>query len=537
MTDWQQVYETSEIVAGLIPQLTVRSLRNSDRQEILSRVAGFASDAAAAALHIGKKPFIALKFLERGRGVLATSLEDIRADIVTLEEKYPELANRFASLGEQLGESDQGNYLRKPEEPTWTRPANRRYEMGNDFDNLIAEIREKPEFNDFLNPPNELDTRQAAAHGPIVFLNTSELRCDAILIETHQIRSVPLQDLHLQDIRATLSNGILNSPQVLEWLWHCIADPILRALGFTQRPSENKWPRVWWIPTGLLTKFPIHAAGIYKHGCSDRVLDRVISSYNSSVKAIVTGRRRPVSAFTPHQALLVAMEHTPGSSHLPFAPRETAAVRDLFRIMSVKPLEPGCNKKDILSHLLQCEIFHFAGHGCTDRHDPSKSHLVLEDGQTNPLTVANLLEINLRKHSPFLAYLSACGTGQIHSSRFIDESIHLISGFQLAGFRHVIGTLWEVEDMLCVEMAKMTYEGMRDSGMSDESVAWGLHKAAKVLRDRWLTEQPMARPEDTSVGNAIEVETRDERLPRDVILCDGDITSPPYWIPYIHVGV
>ncbi|KAL4981558.1 hypothetical protein BDW68DRAFT_183374 [Aspergillus falconensis] len=69
-------------------------------------------------------------------------------------------------------------------------------------------------------------------------------------------------------------------------------------------------------------------------------------------------------------------------------------------------------------------------------------------------TVTSLLETNICEHSPFLAYLSARGTGQIKDERFIDESIHLIRAFQLAGFRHVIGTLWNVNAETCMYMAR-----------------------------------------------------------------------------------
>jgi CHAT domain-containing protein len=44
--------------------------------------------------------------------------------------------------------------------------------------------------------------------------------------------------------------------------------------------------------------------------------------------------------------------------------------------------------------------------------------------------------------------------------------IHLVSAFQLAGFRHVIGTLWEVSDPHCVGIAIVIYETLRDEGMT-----------------------------------------------------------------------
>lgn len=111
-----------------------------------------------------------------------------------------------------------------------------------------------------------------------------------------------------------------------------------------------------------------------------------------------------------------------------------------------------------VEHINSCKIFHFAGHGLTNPSDPSKSPLFLEDWETEPLTVARLLEINLQKQTPFLAYLSTCGTVQIKRDELIDEGLHLISAFQLAGFQHVVGTLWEINDKSCVDMAITTYK-------------------------------------------------------------------------------
>ena len=74
ISDWQKAVQASEITIDLIPKLISRSLKNSDKQHILGQVVGLASDTAAAALHAGEEPLVALNFLEQGRGVLAISL-------------------------------------------------------------------------------------------------------------------------------------------------------------------------------------------------------------------------------------------------------------------------------------------------------------------------------------------------------------------------------------------------------------------------------------------------------------------------------
>jgi len=560
ISDWQQACEGSAIAVHLIPQLTARSLENTDKQHILSEVVGLACDATAAALHVEKAPIVALNLLEQGRGILAASLEEMRADMLDLQRRYPKLAAQFVRLRNELEPSFKRNlsFSEENRQPSFQARASQLYVAGQELDELIIKIRKQPGFEDFLLPPTKEEIQAAARSGPIIVINVSEYRCDALLVEQHQIRSLALPNLNSKEIKEKGRREGLKSLKVLAWLWDTVANPILDALEFTQPPSDDNWPHVWWIPTGALSKFPLHAAGRHREGSTETVLDRVMSSYSSSIKAIIHGRRRQrgVQEGTPpalNHALLVAMQDTPQHSRLLSATKEVEALQGLCKSMAFNPIEPGRRKQDIISHLPNCKIFHFAGHGHTDDIDPLQSYLLLEDWGSNRLTVATLLEINLRERSPFLAYLSACGTGEVKEERFFDESVHLISACQLAGFRHVIGTLWEVNDKSCVDMAKITYEGIRDGAMTDESVCRGLHKATRELRDRWLSVPTKARRGSRSVKKvytplaedeigAITISDGDQcdsRLPRKVILCDSDEEDDRllHWVPYVHFGV
>ncbi|KAK2596783.1 hypothetical protein QQS21_006111 [Conoideocrella luteorostrata] len=249
------------------------------------------------------------------------------------------------------------------------------------------------------------------------------------------------------------------------------------------------------------------------------------------------------------------MQDTPHMSNpLPSAPEEVSAVRSFCGSMQIVSVEPRQTKKEVTEHLKNCRLFHFAGHGFTDNTDPSRSLLALRDWRKDPLTVRTLLDMNLHKYMPFLAYLSACGTGQIHEQKFVDESLHLISACQLAGFRHVIGTLWEMDDATCVDVAKHTYGIMGARGITDRTVCLGLHHAARELRDRWVAagKPPLARKwesgeDDKVVDNDFNA-TRKQRGgsptgigQRDVQICDedeeGNSQRPANWVPYVHFGV
>jgi hypothetical protein len=103
----------------------------------------------------------------------------------------------------------------------------------------------------------------------------------------------------------------------------------------------------------------------------------------------------------------------------------------------------------------------------------------------------------------------------------MDEAIHLINAFQLGGFHHVVGTLWEIDDEYSVDAAREVYMAVKHAGWSGEAVALGVHNAARLLRqitatgvsERTIIEQSRRR------GYAI----RQEGI-------------PSIWAAYIHVG-
>jgi CHAT domain-containing protein len=259
------------------------------------------------------------------------------------------------------------------------------------------------------------------------------------------------------------------------------------------------------------------------------VIDLAVSSYSSSIKALVDGRRRVSSLPRPKEskALLVAIANAPNRSLLRGAVKEVQTVEALFASKDFDSVRLGdgrVDKQDVLRRLKTCRIFHFAGHGVENISDPLRSALLLHDWETDPLTVGDVLEVNLSEGSPFLAYLSACETGQVSKLKFRDESVHLIGAYQLAGFRHVIGTLWGVDDGDSVMMATATYENMLED-MTDESVCRSLHKAALRLRND--TRRPNVGADQTGARKCVFVDPSADESGED----------GASWIPFVHFGV
>ncbi|MCJ1360186.1 MAG: hypothetical protein MMC33_010189 [Icmadophila ericetorum] len=523
--DIENLFQDAILAIGLIHRMLVRSLESSDNIHfLLSSAASVASDAAALALETDRSPMVALELLESGRGIAAASLQDLRDDAYNLEAQHPVLAERLTGLRKQLNTPAPPKVfmsivLRPSHGGADVDQLDRHDQAAREFDTLVEEIRQLPGFRSYLGTPQDSDILAAARDGPIAVINASQIRCDALLVERDRVRSLPLPHLHLNDINEKAKSDNLGGSDILAWLWAAIAGPVLRALEFIQPLSTYKTlPRMWWITTGPLSRFPLHAAGYHGKRSDETVIDRVMSSYSCSIKAIISGRRRRASTAAalsmPGQALLVAMPQTRGYSTLRHSTDEIAKVREICTSMSFKTIElPSPRKPDVLRNLPDCSVFHFAGHAHADDSNPSNSQLYLHDWKDNPLRVSDLLNLDLHAHPPFLAYLSACDTGRIKDDSYLDESTHIINAFQLAGFRHVIGTLWDADDEWSVEMSRIAYEGMREGGLTDESVCRGLHKASRALRDLWVDQM---RPEERVCGYDIEESVANGKRPMGI---------------------
>jgi CHAT domain-containing protein len=99
-----------------------------------------------------------------------------------------------------------------------------------------------------------------------------------------------------------------------------------------------------------------------------------------------------------------------------------------------------------------------------------------------PLAVKQLATLDLS--DAYLAYLSACTTAY-GGTELPDEVIHLASAFQLAGFPHVIGTLWPVSDAGALRMADLFYAHLDGGALPAEA----LHLSVRQIRKNY-PDQP-----------------------------------------------
>lgn len=463
----------------LLPLLVTQFLDRSDAEHWLTRYSGLAANAAACALEAGD-PERAVTLLEQGRGVLLDRALSARTALSALRERAPGLADRFQWLSAALETGGGG-------------PGERRHEHARDLEALIEEIRALPGFASFLLPPTLPRLMAAVRDGPVVLINVSQWRCDALALTTAGVRHIPLPDLTLDgvvewvnifvgtlDVGQSVANGALET--ILGGLWDTIAEPVLTALAFTRSPGpQDTWPRLWWAPVGPLGYLPLHAAG-HHHTEGRTVLDRVVSSYTPTIRALthVRGRHRTGERAVRHRQLVVSMPRTPGSSDLPGA-------RDEARLFAGLPdatvlTGPEATRDRVGAALREATWAHFACHAQSRLDDPSTSLLLLHDHADKPFDVRHLSALHLP--SAELAYLSACGTSQ-PGRHMMDEAVHISAAFQLAGFPHVIGTLWTANDRAAPKTARTIYADLLRRPPADRDIAGAVHRATHHMRQMY----------------------------------------------------
>jgi len=514
--DISRAADLAETAVRLLPETASRRLERGDQQHALGLHAGLAGDAASLALADettpgGEAAVRALRLLELGRGVLLSQALDTRGDLTDLAACDPALAERFAMLRDRLDQETGTAAVFSDAGAAAAQGAHQikdRQRLAVEFETTLAEIRGRDGFGTFLLPAEPKQLVQHARHGPVAVVNVSEYRGDAILVRPEGVSAIPLPELTEDALRDRLGafqqalqtahdptlgpvqqSGAQDSVhEVLEWLWDAVAGPILDVLGYRHTPVPRvDWPRVWWVPGGLLGLLPLHAAGYHRDspGHADRqqtVMDRVVSSYTPTVRALGYARERDCAPDRDQRAVIVAMPTTPGMPHpLHHVAEEAELVQARFAdstLLSEKP-----TKAAVLARLNDCAIAHFACHGSSHPEDPSRSLLLLHDHNSDPLTVASLAPIRL-DHAR-LAYLSACRTAFNPEVRLVDEAIHLTTAFQLVGYPHVVGTLWEVDDALAVRVADAFYAALlTDDGTIDtRDAARALHHAVRAIRD------------------------------------------------------
>ncbi|MEV0534026.1 CHAT domain-containing protein [Kitasatospora sp. NPDC050463] len=540
---WEEALRGYGLAVRLLPFVASGRLARGDQERSLSRVHGLAAEAAACAVQTGDL-VLAVQLLEQGRGVLLGRTIATRDGLGRLRRDHPAAAERFRELSERIDALDAAD-------PAGARsglPAggtDLRHTLAARFERLVTEIRALPGFADFLAPPSPAVLAEASERGPVVLAYCSGYRSDALVLWSGQVLLVPLpaatpeavdeQVRRLEEALVAAADPATDRVaqtvigEVLGWTWDHVTGPVLDRLGLSGAAPGGPWPRVWWSPGGALSALPLHAAGHHDDAVPDvlpdavpdgrrgpgatagsprTVLDRVISSYTPTVRALAYARARetapepgrsvvdgpspdgrsPDGPWGADGLLAVAMPETPDARPLTGARREVELLRGLL------PTEVLIGEEATLAGVLEAlprhAHVHFACHGVSEPEDPSTARLLVHDHRTAPLTVRRIARLDLP--AARLAVLSACETAR-GAGELADEAIHITSAFQLAGYAHAVGTLWPVHDLLALRMTRLLYQGLRAGrpagapGLDTDRTAEALHHAVRQCRTAFST--------------------------------------------------
>ncbi|MET9087864.1 CHAT domain-containing protein [Streptomyces sp. NPDC004237] len=404
--------------------------------------------------------------------------------------------------------------------------AERRMALAREWDRLIQQVHRLDGFEDFLAP--RLRTLLPAAQaGPVVILNTSRYRCDALVITPRGVHVEPLPrltldsivdrtltylealqevDFAVENLQATRvecgesdptpaaarrrSQAMLSLHHALEqrettlvsllrWLWDTVTEPVLTFLGFVEPPDGDaaEWPRLWWCPTGLLTLLPLHGAG-HHDGSRRAVLDRVVSSYTPTLRALAKASRPLDTHPDDERLLIVSLPDDPGQVPLNDVTRERELLTSLFPVRHTLLEGGNATTEHVRSELLRHRWVHFGCHGSQDLLDPSQGGLSLHGGD-----VLRVTDIGTQRHRGEFAFLSACQTAT-GVATLPDETITLTAALHYTGYRQVIGTLWSVYDAIAADVAEAVYRDLTSTGLFEPArSARALHTAVRALRD------------------------------------------------------
>ncbi|KAI5839643.1 CHAT domain-containing protein [Morchella snyderi] len=510
----------------LLPQISQRHLGRDDQQYRLLGFSELSSAAVSVALQAGSEVSYCLELLELSRGVSAGLSIDYRSSFSELQKQYPDIHKRFNILRNNIDSpmdyprSDRINSFMENNECIGLDPRRQRETNIEEFEKLVISIRKLEGLGGFLLPPPAEDLMKLAGDGPIIILNCTSIRSDAILVTSSTTKVLPLPGLQFQETcrrikqlsRKFTTGRISTYPSrnagvedLLLWLWDVAVGPIFEELKLAPVEDDSiSLPRVWWIGVDSLSLLPFHAAGDHSPGSTRNTLCRAISSYTPTLKALSYAREKQVSlpsSDSRPRLLLIAMPETPGHAPLSTAYEEVTSIDTLTKEVATTEILNMPSAANVLERLSHCDTVHFTCHGVSVSKNPLQSHLVLcknrglepNSGSIDKLTVEAISSISIKTAQ--IAFLPACSTARNDAYLLADESVHISSAFQLSGFSHVLATLWETVDRAPLQVSCDFYQhffrdGHTSSGdtltSSDgghRKVSMAFHKAVKRLRD------------------------------------------------------
>ncbi|ETW79619.1 hypothetical protein HETIRDRAFT_155806 [Heterobasidion irregulare TC 32-1] len=413
-----------------------------------------AVDAASSAIDNGQLD-VAVEMLEQGRALLWSRMKGYRHPVLQLRAINEALADRFETVSNQLEQlaTSQSRLVPDASERTprfttaWDEQWKQQRILSDEWNDIVGRIRQIDGYSDFLQPVPFGRLKHAAAEGPVIIVNVSSYRTDALILRdaTSEPTLVPLADSSYAEV-GKLSEQLGQARRrgedtlaaamhdILSALWKLVAQPVvdqLRTLGVTEGS------RIWWCPTGKLCSLPLHAAHPLITG-QRGLPDLFISSYTPTLSSLISARENLPATHSGYPKLLTVGR--PDDS-LRWVDAELKGINDLGDFVDTV-VEDQATPHAVLENLQSHPWAHIACHGHLDDDQPFRSSFKLYGGSR--LTVMDILQSRLPNAE--FAFLSACHSAAGDYVHTPDEVLHLAAAMQFCGFRSVVGTLWGMAD-------------------------------------------------------------------------------------------
>jgi CHAT domain-containing protein/tetratricopeptide (TPR) repeat protein len=510
---WAEAAEAYDYGLATGRQLLARQLLREHKESWLrdlQEMSGALSYALAKMGRYGDATVV----MERGRArLLGEALQRRRRDLENLPAHgHADLFQRYREIEQQQERLIQSETPRLGQRAALTGQARlRSIEVAaREFEQLIVEIRQVPNYADFLGEASFAQIQAVAANTPAVYLLATSAGGLALLVHAGKAQPIWLDSLTGAVVSEWLKGPaddpalggwlgayqewlIKRTPQtqrawfaaidgVTRQLWTNIIEPLAVALHQLKRPGDySVAPSVTLIPTGLLALLPLHAAWIEDASAPAGrryFVDEFTVNYAPS--ALVLGHSWDhANHSSPDRLLAVEEPLAAGASNLPNVHREVAAIAGLFD-NPVILAHKKATRQAVLSALPEADVVHFSCHGRNNWQSPLDSGLLMADdasGKNVMLTVRDMLDSELPNGK--LATLSACETG-IVGTELPDEVVALPSALLQAGYCGVAASLWSVSDISTAMLMQRFYAGWRNDNLSP---AEALQFAQQWLRD------------------------------------------------------
>jgi len=486
----------------LLQQSHLSYLPRTDQQYIISILPDLGVDCFSAVMCEGdddhQHDIIGLKLLETARGVML----GLTLDNVTLIKEARDTAPK------QVG-TQEANVSALDIAIPGTSLAPGAAELSR-MQECISRACFSPTFDELIQSMRTKDLLASAQNGfVVVIVVTRSYTSTATVITSTSIRCHDLPKLIGSELEGwltqDLTGGLNDNKSVrgeknkryrayLVWLWdNCVQPLLCDILELAPQVDTSRLPRISWIGTGLASTVPFHAAGDHSIDSTMNTFNFAVSSYAATLKVLRYSQRylKPKDNSTVDwRVLTVAMPSTPsGFIDLDGVDDEIAVIKASVMTGVDEIRYPRASQ--VLEAIPKYDVVHLACHGISHPANPTESSLVLQindpDGshlRADHLTVQAIADQHCA--SGRIAFLSACSTAENTRIALRDEALHLATSFQVAGFKHVIASLWSAPDETCVALSRAFYSQLMKKTMrntEDADVARALHDSAIKLRD------------------------------------------------------